>query len=95
MERAYDATRGMLDSGENFFICHVIPFNKYPRVQRCVPNFANIEIKIAKERLWKKDCEKKIVKGILQKKDYERKIVKERLWKKDCERKILKKSMWK
>ena len=29
------------------------PLNKYPRVQRCVPNFAKIE---------KRNCEKKIVK---------------------------------
>ena len=38
--------------------CH----NKYPRVQRCVPNFAEIEIKIVKERLLKKDFEGKILK---------------------------------
>ena len=42
--------------------------NKYPRVQRCVPNFAKIEKrdcerKIVKERLWKKGCEGKIVKS--------------------------------
>ena len=34
--------------------------NKYPRVQQCVPKFAEIEIKIVKERLEKKIVKKRL-----------------------------------
>ena len=49
--------------------------NKYPRVQRCVPKFAEIAIKIVKERSWKKDWRKDCLGKVVKKK-----IVKEILW---------------